>query len=134
MRLLSHISREYKGKKYEKFWIVIPNNLVEKLKWKKGQDLEAEENREKLIIKTVAYRVYVLDKFGNRLYSKRLKDRDEFLNEAKLSKTKDKNWDVEINIIPIIRTETKGVTETRDKTKKEVYFGIGKEIEVALKD
>ena len=39
MRLLSQISREHKGVKYEKFWIVIPPKLVKKLGWKKGQDL-----------------------------------------------------------------------------------------------
>ena len=31
MRLLSQISREHKGVKYEKFWIVIPPKLVKKL-------------------------------------------------------------------------------------------------------
>ena len=50
MRLLSQISREYKGTKYEKFWVVIPNTLVKKLGWKKGQDLEAEVKEAKLII------------------------------------------------------------------------------------
>jgi len=51
MRLLSHTSRKYKDKEYEKFWIVIPNKLVEKLKWKRGEDLEAEVKRSKLVIK-----------------------------------------------------------------------------------
>ena len=51
MRLLSQISREYKGKNYKKFWIVVPNKLIEKLGWKKGQELEAEVKNEKLIIK-----------------------------------------------------------------------------------
>ena len=50
MRLLSHKSREYKGKEYEKYWIVIPNKLVEKLGWKRGQDLEAEVKEDKLVI------------------------------------------------------------------------------------
>jgi bifunctional DNA-binding transcriptional regulator/antitoxin component of YhaV-PrlF toxin-antitoxin module len=50
MRLLSQQSREYKGKGYEKFWIVIPSKLVEKLGWKKGQDLEADVKGNKLII------------------------------------------------------------------------------------
>ncbi len=50
MRLLSQISREYNGKKYEKFWVVIPNKLIEKLGWKKGQELEAEVKGDKLII------------------------------------------------------------------------------------
>lgn len=50
MRLLSQTSREYKGTKYEKFWIVVPSKLVEKLGWKRGQDLEAEVKDKKLII------------------------------------------------------------------------------------
>ena len=50
MRLLSQVSREYKDKKYEKFWIVVPSKLVEKLGWKRGQDLEAEVKGDKLVI------------------------------------------------------------------------------------
>ena len=50
MRLLSQISREYKGKNYKKFWIVIPNKLIEKLGWKTGEDLEGEVKGDKLII------------------------------------------------------------------------------------
>ena len=50
MRLLSQTSREYQGKEYKKFWIVIPNKLIEKLKWKAGQDLEAETEDGKLVI------------------------------------------------------------------------------------
>ena len=51
MRLQSQISREYKGTKYEKFWIVIPSKLIEKLGWKEGQMLEAIPQGDKLIIK-----------------------------------------------------------------------------------
>jgi len=50
MRLLSQISREYKGKNYKKFWIVIPNKLIEKLGWKIGEDLEGEVKGDKLVI------------------------------------------------------------------------------------
>ncbi|MBI2549860.1 AbrB/MazE/SpoVT family DNA-binding domain-containing protein [Candidatus Woesearchaeota archaeon] len=50
MRLLSQKSREYKGKDYHKFWIVIPNKLIEKLGWKQGDELEAEEKNDKLVI------------------------------------------------------------------------------------
>ena len=50
MRLLSQKSREYKGKAYFKSWIVVPNTLLEKLKWKTGEDLEAEAKNNKLII------------------------------------------------------------------------------------
>ncbi len=50
MRLLSQEHSEYKGKKYRKFWIVIPQKYIEKLGWKTGQDLEAETKKGKLII------------------------------------------------------------------------------------
>jgi len=50
MRLLSQISREYKGKEYKKFWIVIPQKLIEKLGWKTGQDLDGEIKKGKLLI------------------------------------------------------------------------------------
>ena len=50
MRLLSQISREYKGEKYEKFWAVLPSKIIKQLGWKKGQDLEAEVKGDKLII------------------------------------------------------------------------------------
>ena len=50
MKLLSQISREYKGTKYEKFWIVLPSKIIEKIGWKRGQELKAENERGKLII------------------------------------------------------------------------------------
>ena len=50
MRLQSQISREYKGTKYEKFWVVLPSKVVEKLGWRSGQDLEAEVKGDKLVI------------------------------------------------------------------------------------
>ncbi|MBI2508040.1 AbrB/MazE/SpoVT family DNA-binding domain-containing protein [Candidatus Woesearchaeota archaeon] len=50
MRLLSQKHSEYKGKKYEKFWVVIPSKIIGKLGWKRGQDLEAKVKEDKLII------------------------------------------------------------------------------------
>lgn len=50
MRLLSQISREYKDKKYRKFWVVIPSRLIGKLGWKTGEDLEADVKGDKLVI------------------------------------------------------------------------------------
>jgi len=50
MRLLNQISRKYKGKEYKKFWIVIPNKLIEKLKWKTGEELKAEVKDKKLVV------------------------------------------------------------------------------------
>ncbi len=50
MRLLSTKSREYKGREYQKYIIILPSKLIEKLGWKTGQELEAEEKNGKLII------------------------------------------------------------------------------------
>ncbi len=50
MKLQSQISREYKGEKYEKSWIVVPQSLLKKLGWKSGQELKAEIQDKKLII------------------------------------------------------------------------------------
>ncbi len=51
MRLQSQTSREYKGKKYEKHWIVVPSKFIEKLGWKTGQELEAEVEGDKITIR-----------------------------------------------------------------------------------
>ena len=50
MRLQKQASREYKGKKYEKFWIVIPSKIINLLNLKAGQDLEWEVSNGKLTI------------------------------------------------------------------------------------
>jgi len=50
MRLLSQISREYKGQKYEKYWVILPSKVVKKLGWDAGQELEAEVKGDKLVI------------------------------------------------------------------------------------
>lgn len=50
IQILIQKSREYKGKDYTNFWIVIPNKFIEKLKWRTGDDLEAEVKGDKLII------------------------------------------------------------------------------------
>ncbi len=50
MRLLSQISREYKGNEYRKYWVVLSNKLIDKLKWKTGEELDAEIKGDKLVI------------------------------------------------------------------------------------
>ena len=50
MRLLSQKSREYKGKEYKKFWVVIPQKIIEKLGWRAGYELKADIKNDKLII------------------------------------------------------------------------------------
>ncbi len=50
MKLTSTNTREYKGKTYKKYFIILPNKLVEKLGWKTGTELEADVKKDKLII------------------------------------------------------------------------------------
>lgn len=51
MKLQSQVSRKYGDTKYLKFWVIIPNKLLKKLKWKTGQELKGEIKEDKLIIK-----------------------------------------------------------------------------------
>jgi len=51
MKLQSQVSRKYGDSEYLKSWVVIPNKLLELLKWKTGQELEGEVKEDKLIIK-----------------------------------------------------------------------------------
>lgn len=51
MKLQSQVSRKYGDSEYLKSWVVIPNKLLELLKWKTGQELEGEIKEDKLIIK-----------------------------------------------------------------------------------
>ena len=50
MRLQKQLSRKYEGKEYAKYVIVVKPELIEKLGWKEGQELEAEVKGDKLII------------------------------------------------------------------------------------
>jgi hypothetical protein len=51
MKLQTQISREYKGEKYEKSWVVISQELLKELGWKTGQELEGEAKDNNLVIK-----------------------------------------------------------------------------------
>lgn len=51
MKLLSQKSREYKGKEYRKFWVVVPNKIVDKLDWKAGEELNEEVIEDRLLIR-----------------------------------------------------------------------------------
>lgn len=51
MKLQSQVSRKVGNMEYNKSWIVIPNKILELLKWKTGQELEGEIKDGKLIIK-----------------------------------------------------------------------------------
>lgn len=50
MRLISQKHAQYEGKDYHKFWVVIPNKIIEKLGWKAGEELGAEVKNDKLVI------------------------------------------------------------------------------------
>ena len=51
MRLIKQKGREYEGKEYFKYILVVPNKLIEKLGWKGGENLEADVKEKKLIVK-----------------------------------------------------------------------------------
>lgn len=53
MKLQSQVSREYKGQKYEKYWVVLPSRVVTRLKWKSGDVLTGEIKLNKLEIQKV---------------------------------------------------------------------------------
>ncbi|MEK6853054.1 MAG: hypothetical protein AABX64_00020 [Nanoarchaeota archaeon] len=51
MRLIRQKGREYEGKEYFKYILVVPNKVIKKLGWKGGEDLEANIKEKKLIVK-----------------------------------------------------------------------------------
>ena len=135
MRLIGQKHSEYKGKSYSKHWIVIPNKLLEKLGWGAGADLEAEIKSNQLVIQMVIYRIFLYDENRQRFRSEQLRDKDEFLEKAKLSKSKDNKWDTEVEIVPVKSyKDEKSTTVERDYKEKETYFGMKKDIERVLKE
>jgi len=50
MKLQSQVSRKVGDKEYKKFWIVIPQKILQKLNWKSGQELKGEVKGDKLVI------------------------------------------------------------------------------------
>jgi len=51
MKLQKQLSRKVRDVEYAKWVLVIPLNVLEELKWKEGQELEAEIKENKLFIK-----------------------------------------------------------------------------------
>ena len=51
MKLQKQLSRKTEKKEYPKWIVVIPPILINKLKWKAGEDLEAETKEDRLVIK-----------------------------------------------------------------------------------
>ncbi len=51
MKLQKQLSRKVKDVEYAKWVLVIPPNIIEKLKWKEGQELEAEVKENALVVK-----------------------------------------------------------------------------------
>ena len=50
MKLQKQISRKVGEVEYAKWVLVIPPNIVEELKWKEGQELEAEIKENRLVV------------------------------------------------------------------------------------
>jgi bifunctional DNA-binding transcriptional regulator/antitoxin component of YhaV-PrlF toxin-antitoxin module len=51
LKLQSQVSRQVAEKEYHKFWVVIPNNIIERLGWKAGEELEPEVKGRTLVLK-----------------------------------------------------------------------------------
>jgi len=50
MKLQSQVSRKVGDTEYKKFWVVISQEILKKLGWKSGQELEGEVKGDKLVI------------------------------------------------------------------------------------
>ena len=112
MRLLSQKSREYKDKSYYKFWVVIPNKIVEKLGWKQGQELEAEVKDKKLIIEKDWKDLQLCQKSFNA-----------FLNQLKDFQIKQEDLQFCWKIF-----NKNGQTDIKDKNGKASWRGSSKDI------
>jgi len=51
MKLQKQLSRKVGDVEYAKWVLVIPPNIIEELKWKEGQELEAETKENNLVVK-----------------------------------------------------------------------------------
>ena len=51
MKLQKRLSREYKGKKYYKYMVVIPEKEINKAKFKEGDELNMESKDSEIKIK-----------------------------------------------------------------------------------
>jgi antitoxin component of MazEF toxin-antitoxin module len=50
VKLQKHFSRKFKGKEYSKWVVVIPPEMIRKLAWKEGEELEPEIFHSRLIL------------------------------------------------------------------------------------
>ncbi len=51
MKVQSQIHRRVEEKKYRKFWVVIPNDIIGKLGWVEGQEVWPEVRSRTLILR-----------------------------------------------------------------------------------
>ena len=51
MKLRSQVSRQYKGKEYRKWILNPPTELIEKLGWQDGMELEAVVRKGQLVLR-----------------------------------------------------------------------------------
>jgi len=55
MKLQSQVSRKVGDTEYLKSWVVVSNKILKDLKWKSGQELQAEVKDGKLIVKKIKW-------------------------------------------------------------------------------
>jgi len=51
MKLQKQLSRKVKDVEYTKWVLVVPPSVIEKLKWKEGQELDVEIKENSLVVK-----------------------------------------------------------------------------------
>lgn len=82
-------------------------------------------------IKTEGYRIIFVDENGNRKTIGSIKDKDEFIERANLSKIKDEESDTTVWLVPIEVSRVGGTTIDPTKIqKREIYFGKRENIKI----
>jgi len=81
MKLQKQISRKTKKKKYEKWIIAIPNEIINKLGWKERDDILPSISNNTLILNLTKKRSEIPeDKIKVAKYSEKLTDYENFMN------------------------------------------------------
>jgi hypothetical protein len=134
MKLLKQVSREYKGKSYHKHWVVVPNELIDELKWDEGDELNPYIKDGILMInKVLKYRIKTDSMKIDIKTTDRVTDLDLFIKDAELTEKKDVINDIRIQFIPLENENMVGVVSIKpNKDHKKIYYGELNNIKQAL--
>lgn len=127
--------------KYTRLNITLPNDLLEEFdKYCQMEGMMLSSRIAVLIkrdleenVKTVHYRIFFFD--DNKRVSEIIRDKQEFIEKTKLSKTRNEEGDVEIYISQVKSIIGIGTTIiNRDDTNQEVYYGKISDVKNFLKE